>query len=261
MSDITPAQAGEARVLKFSEYRTLLEGVLSRPEVGLYLDGYDIPVDPTKLRTIIDKAYAAGRQHAPAGPSPETLSMARTLIAGQFEHEVTPPVVVDVLSKLATAQPVQGLPDLLPLPKELIREIARVGVREGKLSWLGFDKDEEGFYRIPILSECHYQFAQLIAAHCLAAKGQSQDGLSHRDSGSTADASDSERLDFMIEREAWIGWTKDGESCRAFSRDHDGDMAPIAGWGPQAWAHDGRKAIDIARAAIEAERKQKGGAE
>jgi len=60
---------------------------------------------------------------------------------------------------------------------------------------------------------------------------------------------DRERLDFMIQQEAWVGWTKDGESCRVFYLDADGDLAPIMGWGSHAWSFDARAAIDKARGA------------
>jgi len=50
-----------------------------------------------------------------------------------------------------------------------------------------------------------------------------------------------------MQREAWIAWSKDGESCRVFHRDEDGDTGPIMGWVPEAWHHDPREAIDRAR--------------
>lgn len=70
---------------------------------------------------------------------------------------------------------------------------------------------------------------QTIAAHTRASDGE-----------------DSERLDFLATNEAWIAWTKDGESCRVFHRNEDGDCEPIMGWVPEAWAHSPREAIDAA---------------
>lgn len=69
---------------------------------------------------------------------------------------------------------------------------------------------------------------------------------------SSADAVDAARLDFMAQREAWIAWAKDGESCRVFISNEDGENLPLMGWVPEAWAHDARTAIDKARAAIAA---------
>jgi hypothetical protein len=69
---------------------------------------------------------------------------------------------------------------------------------------------------------------------------------------------DAARLDFMAERGAWIAWTKDGESCRVFVRNEDGDTGPLMGWIPEAWAHSAREAIDKARAAIASSAAQEG---
>lgn len=57
---------------------------------------------------------------------------------------------------------------------------------------------------------------------------------------------DAARLDFMATREAWIAWSKDGESCRVFHRDEDGDTAPMMGWNTDAWQPSARAAIDAA---------------
>jgi len=68
-----------------------------------------------------------------------------------------------------------------------------------------------------------------------------------------ADDQDANRLEFMMEREAWIAWGKDGESCRLFHRNEDdGEPMPMLGWGARHWSHDPREAIDAAiRAAQE----------
>jgi hypothetical protein len=48
------------------------------------------------------------------------------------------------------------------LTDEDIREIIRVAVSEGRLSWLGYDLDENEKYTIPSLSPYHYQLARAI---------------------------------------------------------------------------------------------------
>lgn len=64
---------------------------------------------------------------------------------------------------------------------------------------------------------------------------------------STADAKDAGRLDFMAQHEAWIAWSKDGESCRVFIVDEDGGTRPFMGWRvPDAWQSTPRDAIDAA---------------
>lgn len=45
---------------------------------------------------------------------------------------------------------------------EQIREAAVKAVKAGKLSWSGFDKDDQDKYTIPVLSKSHYQFARAI---------------------------------------------------------------------------------------------------
>ena len=62
------------------------------------------------------------------------------------------------------------------------------------------------------------------------------------------DAEDTARLNFMIEHEAWIAWSRDAESCRVFHHDEEGDTGPIMGWVPEAWSNSPRDAIDKARA-------------
>lgn len=79
-------------------------------------------------------------------------------------------------------------------------------------------------------------------------------GLLCRQSGDAADKRDAERLEFMMEHEAWIAWSKDGESCRLFHRSEDGEPMPMLGWGARHWSHDPREAIDAAIA-----QRQEGG--
>lgn len=55
---------------------------------------------------------------------------------------------------------------------------------------------------------------------------------------------DAERLDWMSSREAWIGWTRANELCRAFRRDEDGDVYPECGW--DKFFGTARDAIDAA---------------
>ena len=49
-----------------------------------------------------------------------------------------------------------------PLTDEQIQEAATKANREGKLSWTGFQLDNNGEYTIPSLSLCHYQLARAI---------------------------------------------------------------------------------------------------
>jgi hypothetical protein len=55
------------------------------------------------------------------------------------------------------------------LTDEQIKNVANDAVWAGALSWTGFEKDERGFYTVPSLSKCHYQFARAIARAAIAA--------------------------------------------------------------------------------------------
>lgn len=72
------------------------------------------------------------------------------------------------------------------------------------------------------------------------------------DAASKEPSGDTERLDFVMRHEAWIAWSKDGESCRLFHRDEDGEPMPMLGWGARHWSHNPREAIDAAIAATKA---------
>ena len=50
------------------------------------------------------------------------------------------------------------------LTDKQIREAATKAVKDGKLSWLGFEKDDQDKYTIPVISKSHYQFARAILA-------------------------------------------------------------------------------------------------
>ncbi len=58
-------------------------------------------------------------------------------------------------------------------------------------------------------------------------------------------AADKQRLDFMAEHEAWIAWSRDGETCRVFHRFESGDTEPMIGWN-KPFSSSARAAIDAA---------------
>ena len=59
---------------------------------------------------------------------------------------------------------------------EQIKEAAVRAAKDGKLSWLGFDKDDQDRYTIPVLSKSHYQFARAILALRPERKGEPVEG-------------------------------------------------------------------------------------
>lgn len=70
------------------------------------------------------------------------------------------------------------------------------------------------------------------------------------------DALDAKRLDFLASRGAWVAWSRDGECCRVFHVDADGQDVPMCGWGSGKNWLTPREAIDAAIAA----QQGKGGA-
>ncbi|WP_137923910.1 hypothetical protein [Cupriavidus sp. 2SB] len=102
--------------------------------------------------------------------------------------------------------------------------------------WVVF-KDTPAYALIETIHAAHQQFA------------------TPADAASEGDKSgDACRLDFMASHEAWIAWSKDGESCRVFHRDEEGDLVPVMGW-KCPWFGNAREAIDAAMA----DQAQKGG--
>ena len=70
---------------------------------------------------------------------------------------------VEIGTKLYTAsQLVQATQ--AEVTDEQIKEAAVKAVKDGKLSWLGFEKDDQDKYTIPVISKSHYQFARAILA-------------------------------------------------------------------------------------------------
>lgn len=63
---------------------------------------------------------------------------------------------------------------------------------------------------------------------------------------------DSDRLEWMASREAWIAWGRNHGSCSVFVRSYDEDLIrPFSGWGSLSYP-TAREAID---AAMESEHK------
>jgi hypothetical protein len=276
---VPPAQAGEA--LTDEQYADFLKVALSQPQIDQFLNGGRVVLNAPVYRSIIDKAYAAGRQHAPAEPTVDTLRTARNLIAGQFEHEVTPPAVAEVLSGLAAAQPVQGLPDLL---KDWLKREMPSGTVVGDPEWWA------GKIAMVVMQSGHVSNGPVIAYasstrpnylmsaaqydNCLpknrtaydiplvAAKGQSQDGLSHRDSGSTS--KDAERYAAIrkLLTEAVGAGIEANDPRLYYEQPEPGEEFRLY-WYPDtpigSYEIKGSTLDEVADAAIEAERKQKGG--
>jgi len=57
------------------------------------------------------------------------------------------------------------------LSKKEMQDAVNAAVRNGDLSWVGFSIDLNGFYTIPVLSDCHFQLAQAIQAAFIAKQG------------------------------------------------------------------------------------------
>jgi hypothetical protein len=93
-----------------------------------------------------------------------------------FKREATPPAQTPLTYSPNTTEPRHTLPDQAPTPvvstpaqtppprltDEDVQRIATNAVRRGRLSWLGFKKDDNGSYTIPVLSQSNYQLARAI---------------------------------------------------------------------------------------------------
>jgi Lar family restriction alleviation protein len=64
-----------------------------------------------------------------------------------------------------------------------------------------------------------------------------------------AEALDAARLDYLAENEVWIAWNREGDACRVFVRNEDGEHLPALGWNCK-WSGTARDAIDAAIAAL-----------
>ena len=62
------------------------------------------------------------------------------------------------------------------LSEERIKEVAHTASKEGRLSWLGYEQDEMGFYTVPSLSPGHYQLVHAACAALAEANGAVVEG-------------------------------------------------------------------------------------
>ena len=69
-----------------------------------------------------------------------------------------------------TPQPAPA-PEWVMLSKKEIQDAANAAVLNRDLSWLGFSVDSNGFYTIPVLSDCHFQLAHTVLAAFIAKQG------------------------------------------------------------------------------------------
>lgn len=76
----------------------------------------------------------------------------------EYEHEGTQMAWEGWQAAIASQAPRQALTD------EEIKAVVTAAVKAGKLSWLGYEKDEDDKHTIPVLSKSNYQFARAIAA-------------------------------------------------------------------------------------------------
>lgn len=67
--------------------------------------------------------------------------------------------------------------EVKPLTDEQVQAAATDAVKHGRLSWLGFKKDELGTYSIPVLSHSDFQFARAVERACAEAWGVKLAGI------------------------------------------------------------------------------------
>lgn len=55
---------------------------------------------------------------------------------------------------------------------------------------------------------------------------------------------DEYRLGYLMESGNYVGWDREGESCRVFSCEDEDGSTPVCGW--EAWFNSAKDAIDAA---------------
>jgi len=135
--------------------RTILEQALDALEKAL-------PITREQLYAIISLREALAQpaaQQEPAGEPVAHFGSAYVNENGVHITTVLGPVAIPQDAALYTRPAV-------PLSDEQIRQVVKKAVLENKLSWIGFNKDEQGRYTVPALSPSHYQLARAVeAAH------------------------------------------------------------------------------------------------
>ena len=133
-----PAQATQAEVTVDIRPEDFTVDVVVKPMGGfapVNTQGVRVTHKPTGISVICD---AARSQHTNRHQAFEKLSA----ILATPTAQVQPAEVTD----------------------EQIKEAAVKAVKDGKLSWLGFEKDDQDKYTLPVISKSHYQFARAILA-------------------------------------------------------------------------------------------------
>jgi hypothetical protein len=149
----------------------------------------------SNARFAIDGAIQYGREGRNKPPSDDHWLMEYWLIGQQLRElgktgwdNRTP---LDSAEKAALATPQQHAQ--AALSDEWIKETITAAVQTGRVSWLGFERDEDGKYTIPSLSPYHYQIARAI----LAASQQPAAALER----SRANGNDAPAVQVLDERE------------------------------------------------------------
>lgn len=140
-----------------------------------------------------DACYEAGQEATPsppvaappATPAPDLLQRCQELLAwhktGKLEGDALRQFAAglfcpnylrlrlaetqtadEAFSFVVAAQP-QPQP-AQPLTDSQIKAAVHGAVKSGRLSWMGYEKDEAGEYTVPVLSPSHYQLARAIEA-------------------------------------------------------------------------------------------------
>ena len=84
------------------------------------------------------------------------------------------------------------------LTNEQIKDAAVKAVKDGKLSWLGFEKDDQDKYTIPVISKSHYQFARAILALRPERVPMTEDQVWHNDALMSANGTAGFKMDALM---------------------------------------------------------------
>ena len=84
------------------------------------------------------------------------------------------------------------------LTDEQIREAATKAVKDGKLSWLGFEKDDQDKYTLPVISKSHYQLVRAILALRPEKVPMTEDQVWHNDALMSANGIAGFKMDALM---------------------------------------------------------------
>ena len=203
-----------------------------------------------KLQELKRLAQAVPDMYTPPSPWEESRTYSKTEVAGlEFLNAATPAIVLELLSlaesqgaapETQSAPSRTGTPDV---PDQFTQGVYTLLAHAAANVFKALDFHES---QQPALEKIKVAMRQAMSDRMGEELKADLYARSAEQAKAAAVATDTERLDFLTEREAWVAWSKDRESCRVFVRNDEGASTPMMGWGAQHSRKSAREAIDAA---------------